>query len=74
MGATKKTRGAELRIENLQVDVEMNSEAADAYGVTSLPTFIFFKQKKLLCRYEGLGSWGEYFWNTRAGHPREIKT
>jgi hypothetical protein len=39
-----------------------------------LPTFIFFKQKKLLCRYEGLGSWGEYFWNTRAGHPREIKT
>ena len=56
MGTTKKTRGAELRIENLQVDVEMNSEAADAYGVTSLPTFIFFKQKKLLGRYEGLGS------------------
>jgi len=56
MGTTKKSRGAELRIENLQVDVEMNSEAADAYGVTSLPTFIFFKQKKLLGRYEGLGS------------------
>ena len=37
----------------VQVDVEMNSEAADAYGVTSLPTFIFVKRKKLLGRYEG---------------------
>ena len=43
----------------MQVDVDFNSETADAYAVTSLPTFIFIKQKNVLGRYEGRG--GELF-------------
>lgn len=39
----------------MQVDVDFNSETADAYAVTSLPTFIFIKQKNVLGRYEGCG-------------------
>ena len=43
----------------MQVDVDFNSETADAYAVTSLPTFIFIRQKNVLGRYEGRG--GELF-------------
>lgn len=36
-----------------QVDVDMNSEAADLYQVTSLPTLVFIRNQKVLGRYEG---------------------
>ncbi|CAK9044489.1 unnamed protein product [Durusdinium trenchii] len=37
----------------LEVDVEQNEAAADAYQVTCLPTCVFLKEGQVLGRYEG---------------------
>eukprot|EP00438_Fugacium_kawagutii_P010963 Skav219580 [mRNA] locus=scaffold249:196359:200696:+ [translate_table: standard] len=43
----------QLSQEMPEVDVDMNSEAADLYQITSLPTLVFIRNQKVLGRYEG---------------------
>ncbi|CAJ1362251.1 unnamed protein product [Effrenium voratum] len=37
----------------LQVDADMNAEAADSFKVAFLPTFLFIRNEKVIGRYEG---------------------